>query len=433
MTSKVQHESYRSSISGIRLRAATAALALGTVHLLATTSATSQEQEPQEAPTYTLLHTFTGEPDGSQPFNGLILDKAGNLYGTTTDGGTGTCNFGAAGCGVVFKVDTTGKEAVLYAFTGGTDGANPFLAGLVRDRAGNLYGTTYDGGDLSGCGGSGCGVVFKLGPTGKESVLYSFTGGADGGSPTGNLVRDSAGNLFGTTDYGGDLSGCNGSGCGVVFKLDPTGKETILYAFTGGTDGSNPLFEGGSLIRDAAGNLYATTYSGGDLSGCGGSGCGVVFELDATGKETVLYSFTGGTDGGNPGGGLVGDSVGNLYGTTQNYGSSGCGVVFKVQRATHKETLLHSFTCTDGNVPSGLIRDPAGNLYGTTEAGGANGAGNVFKLDTTGTLTALHSFTFGCTDGCVPFAGVIRDKEGNLYGTAQGGASNDGVVFKLAP
>jgi uncharacterized repeat protein (TIGR03803 family) len=168
----------------------------------------------------------------------------------------------------LYKVDPTGKETVLYSFAGGFDGAFPY-AGLVRDVAGNLYGTTVYGGISRACP-SGCGVVFKLDPTGKETVLHSFAGGADGGNPLAGLVRDTAGNLYGTTSYGGDLSGCGGFGCGVVFKLDPTGTETVLYSFTGGPDGGHPW---AGLVLDAAGNLYGTTYYG------GASGQGVVFQL----------------------------------------------------------------------------------------------------------------------------------------------------------
>jgi uncharacterized repeat protein (TIGR03803 family) len=182
------------------------------------------------------------------PAAGVIQDVAGNLYGTTPFGG-------AFGWGVVFKVDPTGHETVLYTFAGGADGGQPF-GGLIEDAAGNLYGTTYDGGlhtpNLLDCG-AGCGVVYELDPTGHETVLYSFTGGADGASPVAGVIQDAAGNLYGTASEGGVISeSCFANlGCGVVLKLDPTGHETVLYTFTGGADGSHP---NAGVIRDAAGN-----------------------------------------------------------------------------------------------------------------------------------------------------------------------------------
>jgi len=250
-----------------------------------------------------VLYSFTGGADGADPQAGLVRDSSGNLYGTAFYGG-------AYGWGVVFKVDTTGAETVLYSFTGGSDGGEP-LAGLLRDSAGNLYGTTYGG-------AYGWGVVFMLDPTGAETVLYSFTYGAN---PYAGLVRDSAGNLYGTTEAGGAY------GLGAVFKVKENSKEKILYSFTGGADGTDPR---GGLVRDSASNLYGTTWQGGAY------GWGVVFKVDSTGKETVLYTFTGGADGGNPAAGLLRDSAGNLYGTTYFGGvvsdacSMGCGVVFKI-------------------------------------------------------------------------------------------------------
>jgi uncharacterized repeat protein (TIGR03803 family) len=418
----------------------------------------------------TVLYSFTGGVDGSRPFAGVILDTAGNLYGTAVNGG-------ASNIGVVFKVDTTNHQTVLYSFPGAADGAG--FAGVIRDSAGNLYGTTFNGGTsnqgvvfkldktghetvlynfcpLAGCadganpqeapltrdssgnlygttlngGASGKGVVFKLDTTNHETVLYSFTGGTDGGSPRASVILDSSGNLYGTTRAGG------ASGKGVVFKLDTTNHETVLYSFTGGTDGSTPSF----VIRDSAGNLYGTTVFGG-LSGCGASGCGVVFKLDTTGHETVLYSFTGGADGGIPYSyeGLVRDSAGNLYGTAEvggasGCGSLGCGVVFKVDKTGH-ETVLYSFTGgADGANPvGGVIRDSTGDFYGTTLLGGTSGKGVVYKLDTTDHETVLHTFT-GAGDGGTAYAGVIRDSAGDLYGTTNGGgATNSGVVFELKP
>jgi uncharacterized repeat protein (TIGR03803 family) len=234
-----------------------------------------------QAQTFTLLYTFTGGADGRTPGGGVILDAAGNLYGTTTQGGNLACS---QGCGTVFKVDGAGKEIVLHSFTGtgAGDGEYP-TAALVMDGQGNLYGTTAVGGT------SGHGTVFKVDTTGKETVLHSFSGASwEGAFPNGGVVRDGQGNLYGTTEAGGT------SNCGTVFKLDPTGKETVLYSFTGtGGDGSSP--EAG-VVRDGQGNLYGTTRVGGV------SNYGTVFTVDTSGKETVLYSFTGPwADGAYPG------------------------------------------------------------------------------------------------------------------------------------
>jgi uncharacterized repeat protein (TIGR03803 family) len=266
MTSTRQHQT---SILRIVGRAALALAVVLASAVFATQSAQAQ--------TYNLLHSFTGGADGATPDAGLVLDAAGNLYGTTVAGG-------ASNLGTVFKLDKTGKETLRYSFLGGADGATPY-AGLILDGAGNLYGATEVG------GASNSGTVFKLDTTGVETLLYSFTGGADG-TPDVGLVRDAAGNLYGTTFAGGAPS------FGTVFKLDTTGTETVLYSFTGGADGGSPF---GGLVRDAAGNLYGTTIEGGvDRAPCeadGYRGCGVVFKLDPTGTETVLYTFTGGRTG----------------------------------------------------------------------------------------------------------------------------------------
>jgi len=278
-----------------------------------------------------VLYTFTGGSDGSEPEAGLIRDSVGNLYGTTLRGGntSHSCPFGSfGGCGVVFKLDPSGHETVLYAFTGGADGSGP-LAGLIPDSAGNLYGTTYEGGLASGNPACpyGCGVVFKLGLSGNETVLYSFTGGSDGALPGSTLIRDAAGNLYGTAAYGGQLTGsrCSLFGCGVVFKLDLAGNETLLYSFNYEPGGAVPE---GRLIRDAAGNLYGTSVSGGP-SHCLIGDCGVVFRLSPAGTETALHTFTGGTDGGSPYAGLLAYH-GYAYGEAFYGGAYGSGVVFKV-------------------------------------------------------------------------------------------------------
>ena len=317
----------------------------------------------------------------------------------------------------------TSKETVLYTFVGPPEDGNQPSGSLIMDAKGNLYGTTQGGGSDKN------GVVFKLDPTTrKETVLYSFTGGADGSQPWASLIMDAQGNLYGTTTSGGSYKN------GVVFKLDPTTrKETVLYSFIGGADGGSPQ---AGLIMDAQGNLYGTTNYGGSHPPNG-----VVFKLDpTTRKETVLHSFgqTSG-DGTTPTAGLIMDAQGNLYGTTLQGGSDANGVVFKLDPTTRKETVLHRFTGgADGSQPlAGLIMDAKGNLYGTTTLGGYGG-GVVFKLDpTTRKETVLHEFIGGKTDGETPYAGLIFDAQGNLYGTTTNGGDEGcecyGVVFKLDP
>ena len=366
----------------------------------------------------TWLYGFTGGVDGSGP-NGVIRDSAGNLYGNTANGGAG-------GAGVVYKLDAAGQETVLYSFMPGPGGTHPW-AGVIGDSAGNLYGTTTGGGSAD------MGVVYKLDAAGKETVLYSLTGfPGNGGVSNAGVIRDSAGNLYGTSNLGGP------EGYGEVFEVNAAGQETMLYGFTGGTDGKWPM---GGVIRDSAGNLYGTTQYG------GAAGYGAVFKLDATGQETVLYAFTGGADGGQPLAGVIRDSAGNLYGTTQTGGTGSAGVVFKVD-TSGQETVLYNFTggADGGFAPlyppgphispsAGVIRDSAGNLYGTTPYGGVvevpGGCGVVYKLDAAGNETVLHTFTCGA-DGANPQAGVILGPAGNLFGTTtSGGKNGGGVVYVL--
>src|SRR5579864_3085558 len=276
------------------------------VLVLATASATRAQ-----APTFTVLHSFTGpSTDGAIPTAALVKDAADNLYGTTAFGGLSNCSvFGDVGCGTIFKLDPSGNETVLHRFFG-ADGAFP-AASLVRDAAGNLYGTTVNGGGAGFCRNFGCGTVFKLDPSGALTVLHAFVGSSDGGNPTAGLIMDAAGNLYGTTGFGGDF------GPGAVFKLDPSGNETTLHSFSG-PDGREPS---APLIMDAAGNLYSTTFRG------GAANAGNVFKLDpATGSLTVLHEFTGGSDGGHPGAGLIMDSSFNHKGTTES-GGAGFGTV----------------------------------------------------------------------------------------------------------
>jgi uncharacterized repeat protein (TIGR03803 family) len=367
--------------------------------------------------TLTALYSFTGQ--GGGPTAGLVADNEGNFYGTTEYGGNPAC---ALGCGSVFKMNSSGNVKLLYRFTGKADGGTPYT-GLIRDVAGNLYGTTRYGGNFV-CGG-GCGTVFKIDAAGHETVLHSFTG-ADGWVPQGRLVRDATGNLYGTTYDGGDVT-CNPPyGCGAVFKLDAENNETVLYAFSGTTDGR---FPSSGLIRDAAGNLYGATLSGGS------GDVGTVFKVDANGKETVLHSFAGEADGSSPFTDLVRLGA-DLYGTTATGGTFGYGTVFKVDATTGNETVVYNFTGrSDGRYPlAGLVSDAQGNLYGTTSQGGSSFVfGTVFRLDQNGNETVLDTFTGGL-DGKYPQGNLVRDAAGNLYGTAElGGSLGFGTVFKVAP
>jgi uncharacterized repeat protein (TIGR03803 family) len=368
---------------------------------------------------FQILHSFQGGTDGLDPVAGMIRDADGNFYGTTLGGGN-ACAGG--GCGTVFKIDKAGTVSVLYAFTGGTDGEYPSTS-LVRDTDGILYGTASGGADKAG-------TVFKLDASGKFTLLYTFPGGAAGSGPSA-LILDSASNLYGTTSNGGDLR-CGPSyapGCGTVFKLGTDGRETVLYTFVGGSNGANPQ---ASLVRDSAGNFYGTTFYGGNPTCYDGYqyGCGVVFRVDASGKETVLHRFNG-SDGSNPCAGLLRDTMGTLDGTTFLGGSSRFGTLFKLTK-TGTLILLHSFSGgADGANPyAGVIQDSAGNLYGVADEGGI-GAGTVFRLDAAGKLAILHTFADN-EGGSNPVAQLVRDRAGNLYGTTLlGGAGGDGTVFKI--
>jgi uncharacterized repeat protein (TIGR03803 family) len=380
------------------------------------------------AQTESVLYTFTGPgpgPDAAFPsYGSLAIDSHGNLYGTTVQGGT-------FGYGTVFEIPAGGGEHLLYSFTGKADGLAP-QAVILSD--GTLYGTTKYGGTLTPACGGGCGTVFKLTGIGKETVIHAFAGPtSDGAYPFGGVIRDEAGNLYGTTSEGGLHNRF-----GTVFELTLSGSEH-LYSFKHSPDGDSPW---GQLFRDSSGNLYGTTYYGGK-NGCGNvtGTCGGVFEISSAG-ESMIYSFgDSSTDGAYPEGGLIGDATGNLYGTASAGGEYGYGTVFKLSKATGtwEETILYNFTgLADGAYPAGsLIRDSHGNLYGTTPGGGSYGAGTVFRLTPAGQETVLYSFT-GYADGFQPSAGVVADKQGHLYGTtAYGGDASCnggcGVVFKLTP
>jgi uncharacterized repeat protein (TIGR03803 family) len=388
-----------------------------------------------QAQTYSVLHRFIGgTTNGENPAAGLFMSSAGDFYGTTVEGPG--CNPTACAPlpGMVYELTPAGTESLLYSFAGSPDGANPY-GGVILDASNNAYGTTRAG------GASNMGTVFKVSTTG-EKVLHSFTGPpSDGAFPYAGLIADSAGNFYGTTSAGG------ASNSGAVFKVDSAGTETILYSFTGGSDGALPY---GGLLRNSSGLLYGTASAGGITTGnCFPSGCGVVFLVTPAGKEVVLHSFTGSPDGASPYASLIADSSDNLYGTTYNGGAggctNGCGVVFELDKAG-TEMVLHSFlgSPTDGAFPyAGLVRDSTGNLYGTATYGGGSDSGVVFELGTTGTETVLYSFK-GTTDGAFPHAGLILDSTGNLYGTTYGGgdtgagcggepADTCGVVFKIKP
>ncbi|HWY20429.1 MAG TPA: choice-of-anchor tandem repeat GloVer-containing protein [Candidatus Acidoferrum sp.] len=354
------------------------------------------------------LHTFSGSSgnDGANSYAPLVQDSAGNLYGTTAGGGT-------FHQGIVFRVDTSGNETVLYNFTGGTDGGNP-RSGLLLDAAGNLYGITAGGGIFPGQG-----VVFKLDPSGVETVLHPLTT-ADGSGSASGLIRDPSGNFYGTTERGGAYDQ------GVAFKVDTLGNYSVVHSFGKRrvADGSEPF---AGLVRDAAGNLYGTTFSGGRF------GSGTVFKIDASGNESVIYSFRGGSDGLDPSSNLVLDVAGNLYGTTDAGGVNGVGTVFKVSASGH-EKILHSFgSPNDGASPFvGLVKDESGNFYGVTDRGGVYGHGSVFRVDNAGNETVLYSFT-GSSDGARPEAALWRDAAGNLFGTTldRGSGHDAGTVFEL--
>ncbi len=326
--------------------------------------------------------------------------------------------------------DGTWTESLLHRFAGSTDGHSP-AAGLIFDASGNLYGTTV------------LGNVFKLTPNSDgswtEHTLYNFSNGDDGGAPRGGVIFDAAGNLYGT----GSNFGANGFG--VVFKLTPnsngTWTESVLYPFTGGSDGHFPE---ASLIFDSTGNLYGTTAAGGDFGACP-SGCGVVFKLspnsDGTWTESVIHSFNSG-DGNTPTAGLIFDSAGNLYGTTNAGGVVGFGVVFKLKPdsdGTWTERILHSFANHPAAFPfASLIFDAAGNLYGTTVNSSPVDGGTVFKM--TPNLNGSWAFSvlhlFHGNPALHQFGGLVRDKSGNLYGTTAdcgSGTGSQGVVYEVTP
>ena len=386
---------------------------------------------PSHAQTFNVLYKFSGNSDGQNPLGGVIVDVSGNVYGTTLTGGVSDpCGTIGPGCGTVFKLDRHGNKTVLHRFTGyPTDGANPD-AGVALDASGNVYGTTEDGGTL------GYGTVFKITPSGEETVFFSFNSTASGQYPYGGLVVGPDGTIYGTAQEGGPSDQCWG-GCGVVFKLDTAGNETILLDIW-----PPAAYPTETLTMDAAGHRYGIT------SGTGYCCLGTIFELTENNvvPPRTLYTFKGGLGGETPRSAVIRDAQGNLYGTASLGGDSGCtygrgagcGIVYQLT-PDGEEKVLHTFTGPDGGYPGGLIRGRDGNLYGTTSEGGAFGYGTVFKLDKHGNFTILHSFA--STDGARPYSGVVQDATGNLYGTTYYGGNlaacnpplGCGVVFKITP
>ena len=387
------------------------------------------------ADTESVVFNFTGGNDGGEPAAQLIFDSAGNLYGTTVVGGL-------YGCGTVFELSLSGNqwnETVLYNFDCYDTGKNPY-GGVILDSAGSLYGTTVAGGSGGECSGDGCGVVYELaksGDTWNETVLYNFTGGDDGFGPGSALVMDKAGNLYGTTPDGGAFA------AGVVYQLSPNQQQwtqTVIHAFTGGDDGAVGSL--GPLLLGAGGTLNGVTELGGQF------GAGVAFRMSPAGNTwnyTTMYAFQGLPDAGFPYGGLIADSHGRLYGTTYFGGTGGLGSVFEVGagatvRTLWKESVLYSFQGgTDASFPtSTLVFDAAGNLYGTSSTGGnpSCDCGTIFKLAPHSggwDESVLHNFN-GSGDGNSPSYGLTPDGKSNYFGvTPVGGLYGQGVVFQITP
>jgi uncharacterized repeat protein (TIGR03803 family) len=379
-----------------------------------------------------VIYSFGGGPDGEYTDTELVVDGAGNLYGTSVQGG-------AFGGGTVLKISPSGSgwtHTVLYNFTGGADGGEPYK-GVTLDAHGNLYGTAVTGGGGS-CEG-GCGVVYKLTNSSgvwTQTVLHTFTGGSDGSGPGSPVALDQHGNLFGTTPTGG------AKGFGVVYEVkrgaDGNWSLRVLHTFTGGVDGL-----GGSASRmllDASGNFYGVNTVG------GANGFGNVFELTLSAGEwhlRTLYSFQDQPDGASPYGGLIIGKDGSLYGTTYYAGANDLGAVYKLTRANGSwtESVVYSFKGgSDGDSPiSTLVADAKGNLYGTTSDGGAAncGCGTIFRLTRgsgdTWTESVVYRFP-GAPKAAFAYNGMVSVGKGNFYGaTVHGGSGNDGAIYQLIP
>lgn len=381
-----------------------------------------------------VLYSFSGETDGGYPASDLVTDAAGNIYGTSVEGGT-------FGSGAVFQLAPSAggwTQTVLYSFTSGADGGQPY-GGVTLDSQGNLYGTAVVGGNGRACE-DGCGVVYKLTKSGSawsQSVLYSFTGGSDGSGPGAGLTLDRNGNVYGMTPTGGQY------GLGVIYQLQPrlngTWKFNLIHAFTGGVDGG--AGSAGRLLLDKSGNLFGVATVG------GASGKGAVFELtlgsDNRWRLKTLYSFKGQPDAGFPYGGLLFDAAGNLYGTTYYDGANNLGSVYKLsmKNGVWNETVLYSFKGgTDGLGPiSNLVLDAHGNLLGTTSEGGAGGCscGTIFRLAQSSNgqwrESVAYSFT-GHPDAAFAYNGMVSGPSGTYYGTTvHGGVDNEGAVYQFTP
>jgi uncharacterized repeat protein (TIGR03803 family) len=381
----------------------------------------------QRAPAQTLttLYSFAGPPnDGVQPMASPIVDSQGNVYGTTYFGGDSS-SCGSAGCGTVFKVSATGSETVLHSFNF-ADGANPEGA-LIMDMQGNVYGTTSQGGRFGRtCDTDNpCGTVFEITPSGTETTLHNFRGPLiTAPAPVHDGYYPWAGLIM---DTQGNLYGTTYTGgpdnLGTVFELTAPGSGGATWneSILHSFDFTQGWNPTCSLVMDAHGNLYGTTSQGGEAN------WGTVFKLAPNGTATELYAFTGGEDGGGPYAGLIMDAQGNLYGT-------GIDVVFELT-PDGTETVLHTFGQSgDGyEARAGLVMDSEGNLYGTTVyGGGPDNLGTVYKVTPSGTETVLHAFSG--PDGGYPWGGLAFDVQGNLYGTTSvGGANGQGTVFKLTP
>lgn len=366
---------------------------------------------------YAVLFSFDGS-NGATPFAG-VTNVHGTLYGTTSTGGGGTHCADSEGCGTIFSVTPSGKQTVLYTFLGGRDGDKP--NGALTNVNGTLYGTTQYGGF---CHESslGCGTIFSVTTAGKENVLYRFPGHPGGEGPSGWLINLN-GTLYGTTEAGGIRRGG-----GTVFSITPAGKERIVDILAKNPGGSGP-----SPLVAVNGTLYGTDYQGGT------HGYGVVFGVTLAGKEHVLYNFSGPPDGAYPTGSLINVND-TLYGTTSSGGGkhcfgSGdrCGTFFKIT-TVGKEQVLHRFMGSphDGGVPNGELLDIDGLLYGTTLNGGTRGSGTVFSITTSGKENVLHSFGFlQGFGGRAPTPGLAELNQ-TLYGTTYlGGDDKDGTAFAL--
>jgi uncharacterized repeat protein (TIGR03803 family) len=379
------------------------------------------------AQTYSVLYNFGAVAnDGDLPEGKLAIDSDGNLYGTTNAGGVDSFILGTAG--TIFKLDSAGNETILHNFTG-ADGASP-TGGVIRDPDGNLYGTTQRGGDLTQCRSAGCGTIFKLDPSGTLTTLHVFESGTDGSFPTGGLISFN-GELYGVTEEGG-----SNQDCGTIFKVSKNGLYHVIYRFTGGIVGQDPR----GLTADTAGNLYGVAYIGGDRAGRG-----LVFKLDTTDHLTDVFLFPGGAGGSQPVGRILRDVSGNFHGMTQQGGyfkcvhsGQGCGVVYRVS-STGIESVLHTFgkTPTDGELPVTSLVDAGGVLYGATADGGNlcgnSGCGTLFRIGKDGTYTQLHDFPAFTGDAITP-GELTLDSAGNLYGVSEsGGQFGSGTVFKVTP